>query len=132
MWTSLISWGARLFGGSSLFKWAGLALAGLLLTATIGWLMWAKADAEAELANARLRLQVVQAAYDENQAALRELRASVHAKEIALAERDQTISTINAQREAYRRRWQEARRNDPDTRDWSGTRLPDSVRGLLQ
>jgi|GEM_PF-1968793 len=132
MLTSLIAWGSRLFGGSSIFKWAGLALAGLLLAGAVGWLFWAKADAEAELARTRLRLQVMQSAYDANQEALKELRDSVHAKDIALARRDRTIETINAQREAMRRRWQEAIRNDPDTRDWSGTRLPDSVRGLLQ
>lgn len=116
-------------------KWAKVAaVAGLVLAvaAVIGWLALSRANLRADLAQAHTSLAAVQTAYETNKAALAELKRISATKDEALAERDRAIKTIEVERDAARRKWREALRNEPETRDWADTPLPDAVRGLLQ
>ncbi len=132
MWSSLISMATGLFGGSSLLKYIGIMFVVLLVVVAFAFLMWDRAEKQAEIERTRAELLVTQAAYSSARASINELKATIASKDEALAQREQAINTINADREALRLRWQEALRNEPDTRNWADTPLPDSVCGLLQ
>ena len=132
MWSSLISMATGLFGGSSLLKYIGIMFVVLLVVVAFAFLMWDRAEKQAEIERTRAELLVTQVAYSSARASINELKATIASKDEALAQREQAINTINADREALRLRWQEALRNEPDTRNWADTPLPDSVCGLLQ
>lgn len=132
MLASLIGKVGSMFGGSSVFKWVGMGVVALVLTAAFCWLGWGKAQAEAERDQVRAELVAVEAAHAASVAALQDLRQTVEAQRQALAERDQAINEINAQRETLRQRWQEAIRHDETVRDWADAPLPDAVRSMLQ
>ena len=121
-----------LFGGSSKIKYFVIAIAILVVAAAFMYLMWDRAEKQAEIERTRAELLVTKAAYNSARASINELKENMVSKDEALAQREQAINTINADREALRRRWQEEIRNDKITRDWADTPLPDSVRGLLQ
>ena len=121
-----------LFTGSSWAKWIGIGLVMLCLVAACAWLKLDNANLKADLVAAHADIASVQAAYDQSQVVIDALQDAIATKDKALAERETTINTINADREAMRRRWQEAIRNDSEARDWGAVRLPDAVRGLLQ
>ena len=132
MWSSLISMATGLFGGSSLLKYIGIMFIVLLVVVAFAFLMWDRAEKQVEIERTRAELLVTQVAYSSARASINELKATIASKDEALAQREQAINTINADREALRLRWQEALRNEPDTRNWADTPLPDSVCGLLQ
>lgn len=132
MWSSLISMATGLFGGSSFLKYIGIMFVVLLVVVAFAFLMWDRAEKQAEIERTRAELLVTQVAYSSARASINELKATIASKDEALAQREQAINTINADREALRLRWQEALRNEPDTRNWADTPLPDSVCGLLQ
>ena len=115
-------------GGSAVYYLAG----GLVLAVLLGWLFWSRASLKADLIQERADRIAVQNAYDAKSAAFTELQAVTAATVKALADRDKQISQITAQSRVWQRKWQEAVRNDKETRDWAGTGLPASVRELLQ
>jgi len=121
LWTA----GKAIIGGKSLALYLGIALA---FAALLCWGLWLKAD----LADARATIGTLETAYTASQATLQELQDAKHRQEIALAAREAQLNTINAQREALRRKLEEVMRNDADARDWGSQPLPASVRGLLQ
>lgn len=121
-----------LFTGSSWAKWIGIGLVMLCLVAACAWLKLDNSNLKADLVAAHADTASVQAAYDQSQVVIDALQDAIATKDKALAERETTINTINADREAMRRRWQEAIRNDSEAREWGAMRLPDAVRGLLQ
>lgn len=121
-----------LVGGSSKIKYFVIAIVVLAVAGAFAFLMWDRAEKQVEIERTRAELLVTQAAYNSARASINDLKANIASKDEALALREQAINTINADREALRRRWQEALRNEPDTRDWADTPLPDSVCGLLQ
>lgn len=116
-----------LFGGSSSKAILWLAI-GLGIALLLCWALWLRGD----LAKAEANLATVQTAYDASQAALTELQAAKELQDAALAERETQLNTINAQREALRRKLGEVMRNDQIARDWASQPIPASVRGLLQ
>lgn len=134
IWSTALSAITGLFGSSSSdwLKWAAMGVGVLAIAVVIVWLGWSRSMLRTDLALAQKDLAAVQTAYDASRAAMATLQAVMAARAEALAERDKEISKINADRAALRRRWQEAIRNEPETRDWAGTALPESVRGLLQ
>lgn len=133
MWSWLIGKVAGMaFGSSSLWKWVGIGVGAVAIAFFVLWLLWTKAEIKADLAQAEQNLAAMTTAYESNLAALQDLQNISKAKDKALAEREQAIQDINADRERIRRRWQEAIRNDKAVRDWADTPLPDAVRGMFQ
>ena len=132
--TTILSAITGLFGSSSAgwLKWASLGVGVLAVAAVVVWLGWSRANLRADLAQSEANLAAVQTAYDASRAAMATLQAVMAARAEALAERDNEISKINAQSRVWQRKWQEAIRNEPETRDWADTALPESVRSLLQ
>jgi uncharacterized lipoprotein YajG len=116
-----------LFGGSSSKAILWLAI-GLGVALLLCWALWLRGD----LAQARATIGTLEAAYSASQAAVSELQDARKRQDIALTAREAQIHTINAQREALRRKLGEVMRNDQDARDWASQPVPASVRGLLQ
>lgn len=136
-WVSaIVSAVTGLFSGagslSSVAKWVGLGIGTLAVVLLIVWLGWSRSSLKADLAVAQADLAAVTTALDSNRAALDELMAAAATQATALAERDRQISKINAQAKEWRRKWQEALRNDKTTREWADGPLPDAVRGMLR
>jgi hypothetical protein len=130
----MFSWVSTVFGlftGSS-SKWIGIGLGGLALAILLGWLLWSRASLKADLIQERADRITVQTALDAKVKAFDELQSAKEAAINALADRDKKISEITAQSRTWQRKWQEAVRNDQETRDWAGTPLPAAVRELLQ
>jgi len=133
MFSTLIAKAVGLFAGkASLLKWVVLGVGLVAVAIVILWLLWARAELRADLTLAEMDLAAMTTAYEANREALAELEQISEAKDKALAARDRAIKVIVAERDAVRRKWQEALRNEPETRDWADTPLPDAVHGLLQ
>ncbi|MDY0308161.1 MAG: hypothetical protein RBR18_17160 [Desulfovibrionaceae bacterium] len=123
--STLWSAGKDILNGKSLTLYLGIALAFALL---LCWALWLKSDLARERANSA----ALQTAYSASQAAFLDLQAAKERQDAALAEREATITTINAQREALRRKLGEVIAHDQIARDWASQPVPASVRGLLQ
>lgn len=121
LWTA----GKALLSGKSLALYLGIALAFVLL---LSWAFWLKAD----LADARATIGTLETAYSASQATLQELQDAKHRQEIALAAREAQLNTINAQREALRRKLGEVMRNDQDFAAWAAAPVPGALPGLFQ
>lgn len=133
----MLEWLATKLAGKAIasvipWKWVGIVGFVLALAFLILWLLWSKAELKAENAQLAADNSTLQTSNDSLSQAKDDLLKEKAALEDALAERDTTITTINADREAMRRRWQEAIRNEQEVRDWADTPLPDAVRGMLQ
>lgn len=131
MWTSLVSTVSGLFGTSA-GKWIGTGIAGLAVVTIIVWLGWTRAEFRADYEAERSTRLLTEVAYQSSKAALDALKRASTAKDAALVQRDEQIKTINADREALRRRWQEAIQHDETVRNWADAPLPDAVRSLLR
>lgn len=121
----MLSWISGLLGGKSLALYLGVALAVALL---LCWAFWLKAD----LSQAEANVAALQIAYSASQAAVSEIQEARKRQDIALAAREAQLNTINAQREALRRKLGEVIAHDQDVQDWAAQPVPASVRGLLQ
>lgn len=121
LWTA----GKTLLGGKSLALYLGIALA---FAALLCWALWLRGD----LANARATIGTLEAAYSASQATVSELQDARKRQDIALTAREAQIHTINAQRDALRRKLEEVMRNDQDFAAWAATPVPGAVPGLLQ
>jgi uncharacterized protein HemX len=128
---ALIGWAARL-GLGAVLKYAGYFLIAVALAAVIVWLGWSRTALRADLDRARAEATAALVAHDSARAALKDLRAVIEAQELALAERERELNELAAQSQAWRRKWQEAKRNDQDTQDWADAPLPAAVRGMLR
>ena len=89
MWSSLISMATGLFGGSSLLKYIGIMFIVLLVVVAFAFLMWDRAEKQAEIERTRAELLVTQAAYSSARASINELKATIASKDEALAQREQ-------------------------------------------
>lgn len=113
-------------------KYLSIGLGVMVVVCAFLFLLWDRAETKTELECTRTELVAVQTAYNSATAIIANLKADIITKDNALAERELAIHEINADREALRQRWQEAIRNEPDTRNWADTSLPDAVRSMLQ
>jgi septal ring factor EnvC (AmiA/AmiB activator) len=123
--STLWSAGKDILNGKSLTLYLGIALAFALL---LCWALWLKTNLSTSEAN----FAALQTAYASQGQALSDIRTAYAEQEKALAAREATITTINSQREALRRKLGEVIAHDQDARDWASQPVPASVRGLLQ
>lgn len=128
---SLISGAVGMFTGGTSKLWMYLAAA-LVLSIIIGWLFWSRASLRADLVTAESNVATLQTANRASARAIESMQAATRRTDIALAERERSLAQISAQRQTLRTKLAEALRNDPETRNWYDTPIPDPVRGLLK
>ena len=121
LWTA----GKTLLGGKSLALYLGIALA---FAALLCWGLWLKAD----LADARGNIAVLETANVASRETIQNLVDGKKRLNSSLAHREAKINTINAQREALRRKLGEVMRNDQDFAAWAAAPVPGALPGLFQ
>lgn len=81
---------------------------------------------------AEVNAAAFETAFQVEQQSRQRAEAAAEIAEQVRAERDAQINEISRQRDAMRRRWQEALQNDQAARNWADTPLPDAVLELLR